>query len=257
MIHADLDDGEAVRLAQAEERQWQADRVVATEGNLNNAIGLPLTLLRLSDRDRAAVIELGMNHRGETRELAAIARPTVVVVNNAQREHQEFMASVAEVAAEHADAVARAAAAAAWRCSTPTMRAFRSGATRRAAPARAWATFGLDAGADVAGAGHRAFRRQPPRARRAARAVRDDARGPRRAQVRNALAAAAAALAAGAPLDAVGAGSRLSRRRRPARRAPRARRARVVLDDTYNANPGFDARRDRRARGRARRRASW
>ena len=46
-----------------------------------------------------------MNHRGETRELCDDRAPTIVVVNNAQREHQEFMASVAEVAAEHADAV--------------------------------------------------------------------------------------------------------------------------------------------------------
>ena len=82
------------------------DEVLATRGNLNNAIGLPLTLLRLTPAHRAAVIELGMNHRGETRELVAIARPTIVVVNNAQREHQEFMTSVAEVAAEHADAIA-------------------------------------------------------------------------------------------------------------------------------------------------------
>src|SRR4051812_33604 len=82
------------------------DAVLATQGNLNNAIGLPLTLLRLNASHRAAVIELGMNHRGETRELSAVAQPTIVVVNNAQREHQEFMASVAEVAAEHADAVA-------------------------------------------------------------------------------------------------------------------------------------------------------
>ena len=46
-----------------------------------------------------------MNHRGETRELGAIAQPTIAIVNNAQREHQEFMASVDEVAAEHADAI--------------------------------------------------------------------------------------------------------------------------------------------------------
>jgi UDP-N-acetylmuramoyl-tripeptide--D-alanyl-D-alanine ligase len=47
------------------------------------------------------VVELGMNHPGETAYLADLARPTVAVVNNAQREHQEFMKSVADVAAEH------------------------------------------------------------------------------------------------------------------------------------------------------------
>ncbi|HYT98619.1 MAG TPA: UDP-N-acetylmuramoyl-tripeptide--D-alanyl-D-alanine ligase [Casimicrobiaceae bacterium] len=82
------------------------DHVLATSGNLNNAIGLPLTLLRLRASHKLAVVEIGMNHRGETAELAAIAHPTAVVVTNAQREHQEFMRSVAEVAAEHADAIA-------------------------------------------------------------------------------------------------------------------------------------------------------
>src|SRR5437762_10534073 len=82
------------------------DSVLATSGNLNNAIGLPLTLLRLRATHKLAVVEIGMNHRGETAELAAIARPTVVVVTNAQREHQEFMRTVADVAAEHADAIA-------------------------------------------------------------------------------------------------------------------------------------------------------
>jgi len=76
--------------------------VLATPGNLNNAIGLPLTVLRLRGHHRAAVIEIGMNHPGETAELAAIAMPTIGVINNAQREHQEFMKSVADVAAEHA-----------------------------------------------------------------------------------------------------------------------------------------------------------
>ena len=84
-----------------------AARVLATEGNLNNAIGLPLTLLGLRAEHAAAAIELGMNHPGETAELAAIAQPTVAVINNAQREHQEFMRSVADVAAEHA-AIVRA-----------------------------------------------------------------------------------------------------------------------------------------------------
>ncbi len=84
---------------------YGAGHVLATEGNLNNAIGLPLTLLALNEAHRAAVIELGMNHRGETAELAAIAQPTVALVNNAQREHQEFMRTVGEVAAEHAELI--------------------------------------------------------------------------------------------------------------------------------------------------------
>ena len=82
--------------------QFARDEVHATAGNLNNAIGLPLTILGLRARHRAAVIEIGMNHAGETAELGAIAQPTIGVINNAQREHQEFMKSVADVAAEHA-----------------------------------------------------------------------------------------------------------------------------------------------------------
>src|SRR5918999_2358768 len=76
--------------------------VLATRGNLNNDIGLPLTLLRLRHAHRWCAIELGMNHRGEIAYLAGIARPTVALVNNAQREHLEFMRSVEEVAAENA-----------------------------------------------------------------------------------------------------------------------------------------------------------
>jgi UDP-N-acetylmuramoyl-tripeptide--D-alanyl-D-alanine ligase len=74
----------------------------ATRGNLNNDIGVPLTLLGLRTHHRAAVIELGMNHPGETARLAEIARPTIALVVNAQREHQEFMCSVDAVADEHA-----------------------------------------------------------------------------------------------------------------------------------------------------------
>ncbi len=75
---------------------------LATQGNLNNAIGVPLSLLRLQDTDRLAVIELGMNHPGETEHLAQLAQPTIALINNAQREHQEFMSSVEAVALEHA-----------------------------------------------------------------------------------------------------------------------------------------------------------
>ncbi len=86
------------------------DQVLATRGNLNNEIGVPLTLFRLNAHHRAAVIEMGMNHPGEIARLAEIAAPTVGLVNNAQREHQEFMASVAAVAEENG-AVIRALAA--------------------------------------------------------------------------------------------------------------------------------------------------
>lgn len=78
---------------------------LATAGNFNNDIGLPLTLFRLNATHRLAVVELGMNHPGETDALGKIAAPTVAVVNNAQREHQEFMATVEAVALEHASVI--------------------------------------------------------------------------------------------------------------------------------------------------------
>jgi UDP-N-acetylmuramoyl-tripeptide--D-alanyl-D-alanine ligase len=77
----------------------------ATRGNFNNAIGLPLTLLRLRPEHQAAVIEMGMNHPGEIASLANLARPTVTLVNNAQREHQEFMQNVEAVAQENGNVI--------------------------------------------------------------------------------------------------------------------------------------------------------
>jgi UDP-N-acetylmuramoyl-tripeptide--D-alanyl-D-alanine ligase len=74
--------------------------VLATRGNLNNDIGLPLMLLRLSGNHRAAVIEMGMNHPGEIGYLTRLAQPTVALVNNAQRAHLQGMGSVNEVARE-------------------------------------------------------------------------------------------------------------------------------------------------------------
>jgi UDP-N-acetylmuramoyl-tripeptide--D-alanyl-D-alanine ligase len=81
------------------------DKALATQGNFNNEIGLPLTLLRLDLNHELAVIELGMNHPGETALLANIAKPTIALINNAQREHQEFMETVDAVAQEHALAI--------------------------------------------------------------------------------------------------------------------------------------------------------
>ena len=87
-------------------RAWQGDDSLATQGNFNNAIGLPLTLLRLQSHHRSAVVELGMNHVGEIAELASLAAPNIALVNNAQREHQEFLHSVQAVAAENGAVIA-------------------------------------------------------------------------------------------------------------------------------------------------------
>ncbi|TDM09598.1 MAG: UDP-N-acetylmuramoylalanyl-D-glutamyl-2, 6-diaminopimelate--D-alanyl-D-alanine ligase [Ideonella sp. MAG2] len=82
-------------------RAAAGEAALATAGNFNNHIGVPLTLLRLRASHRLAVVELGMNHPGEIAELAAMAQPTVAIVNNAQREHQEFMHTVEAVAREN------------------------------------------------------------------------------------------------------------------------------------------------------------
>ena len=79
---------------------------LATQGNFNNAIGVPHTLLRLTAQHRIAVVELGMNHSGEIAQLAAMAQPTVALVNNAQREHLEFMHTVQAVAEENGSVLA-------------------------------------------------------------------------------------------------------------------------------------------------------
>ena len=74
--------------------------VLATTGNLNNDIGMPLTLLRLDARHRYAVVEMGMNHIGEIAYLSRLARPTVALINNAGTAHIGELGSV--------DAIARA-----------------------------------------------------------------------------------------------------------------------------------------------------
>ena len=74
--------------------------VLATTGNLNNDIGMPLTLLRLESRHRYAVVEMGMNHLGEIAYLSRLARPTVALINNAGTAHVGELGSV--------DAIARA-----------------------------------------------------------------------------------------------------------------------------------------------------
>jgi UDP-N-acetylmuramoyl-tripeptide--D-alanyl-D-alanine ligase len=218
---------------------WLGDAALATAGNLNNHIGVPLTLLRLRPEHRAAVLELGMNHVGEIALLARLARPTVALVNNAQREHQEFMATVEAVARENGAAILALPAdgtlvipaddefTALWRDLAGSRRVltFSDGAAADVTATAAWqpetAQWALtlhtpagDAATTLCQAG--------------------------RHNLKNALAAASAALAAGAPLPAIARGlaaftpvagrSQLQRLRLHGREL-------TLIDDSYNANP--------------------
>ena len=79
---------------------------LATRGNLNNHIGVPLTLLRLDDSQHCAVIEIGTNHPGEVAQLVALARPTVGLITNAGAEHLEGFGDLDGVAHEEGQMVA-------------------------------------------------------------------------------------------------------------------------------------------------------
>lgn len=221
-------------------RAWQPKHHLATQGNLNNDIGLPLTLLRLNGGHKVGVVELGMNHPGEIAYLAQIAEPTVAMVNNAQREHQEFMATVEAVARENGsvfDALPRQGVAVFPAGDDYTM------LWTALADARPCMTFGDAPGGDadilLAGSewqqGHWNVRAQTPAG---PIAFRLHIAG--RHNVRNALAAAACALAAGVPTEAVVRGLESFEPVKGRSRAlalPLDGRTLTVVDDSYNANP--------------------
>ena len=214
-----------------------AAAVLATQGNLNNAIGLPLTLLGLRAEHRVAAIELGMNHRGETAALAAIAQPTVALINNAQREHQEFMSTVAEVAQEQADLVR---ALSEHGIAVLNADDVHVDVWRAAAGARkdvGVIEFGLERSAAVRG---RYVPHPDGGGLEISTATGDinvtlTARG--RHNACNALAAVTAALAVGIPLAAVAQGLQAFRPIAGRLAALRAAIGAAIIDDTYNANP--------------------
>ena len=81
--------------------RWGEERMCATQGNFNNEVGVPRMLWTLDFEHRGAVIECGMNHLGEMARLADWTRPTVALLTNAQREHQEFLSGVEATAHEN------------------------------------------------------------------------------------------------------------------------------------------------------------
>ncbi|CAM4204573.1 bifunctional UDP-N-acetylmuramoyl-L-alanyl-D-glutamate--2,6-diaminopimelate ligase MurE/UDP-N-acetylmuramoyl-tripeptide--D-alanyl-D-alanine ligase MurF [Bordetella tumbae] len=208
---------------------------LATAGNFNNDIGVPLTLLRLRAQHRAAVFELGMNHPGEIAVLAAMAAPSVVLITNAQREHQEFMHSVEAVAQENGAAIEA--------LPDDGVAVFpgddaHCGVWEAQAAARRVLRFGLQPGLDVY-AENLTATEQGTRCHVVTPAGSADLvlPVPGLHNVRNALAAIAATLAAGAPLAAAvralesfnAVAGRMQRKVLPD--------GTTLIDDTYNANP--------------------
>jgi UDP-N-acetylmuramoyl-tripeptide--D-alanyl-D-alanine ligase len=212
---------------------------LATAGNFNNDVGLPLTLFRLNEAHKLAVVELGMNHPGETALLGRIAAPTVAVVNNAQREHQEFMATVEAVALEHASVIhaldpqgvavfpANDAYASIWRVAATGNRIvdFALNTDERTTEAAVQGTLDGNALSIDTPEGHVDVTLQVLGAHNA----------------HNALAATSAALAAGVSLDAIKRGleafGAVKGRLQVKRAVLGAMAGATVIDDTYNANP--------------------
>ncbi|MFM2068912.1 MAG: hypothetical protein RLZZ584_3821 [Pseudomonadota bacterium] len=228
-------------------RAWLGPAAHATAGNLNNHIGVPLTLLGLTPAHRGAVVELGMNHPGEIAELAALAQPTVALVNNAQREHQEFMGTIDAVAAENGSVIAALADdGVAVFPAGDTYTALWSGLAGTRRVLRFWLHDDAVAapGAEVLGRATwqldhwRLLLDTPAGAAELALHIAG------RHNARNALAAAACALAAGCPLAAVVAGLQGFRPvngRSQVERLDLATGAGVcavtLVNDSYNANP--------------------
>ncbi len=208
--------------------------VLATRGNLNNDIGVPLTLLRLTAGHRLAVIEMGMNHVGEIAWLAELAAPTVALVNNAQREHLEFMQSVAEVARENGSVYAHVQPGG---CAIVNADDAFADYWRGLNGNRRVVSFGVDHPADVSarvlprGLGSDLDLATPAGGCRVALRV------PGLHNVKNALCAAAATLAAGCALDAVVEGLQGFGGVKGRQQIRAGRHGCVVIDDSYNANP--------------------
>jgi UDP-N-acetylmuramoyl-tripeptide--D-alanyl-D-alanine ligase len=212
-------------------------RVCVTQGNLNNDIGVPLTLMRMTAEDAALVVELGANHAGEIAYLSSLVEPTVGVITNAGAAHLEGFGSLAGVAAakgELLDYLPRAG--------TSVINAddpFRAEWVARARTEFV-ATFGLSADADcrVIGApeltaSQTIFTLRLPDGERVEVVL--PLLGLK--NVVNALAAAAAAHAVGASAEDVRIGLSRAEAVRGRLNALAGLEGSTVIDDSYNANP--------------------
>ena len=207
-------------------------RVVKTEGNLNNQIGLPLSILSASITDDAAVWEIGMNHPGEIAPLARLARPDLAIITNVGLAHIEYMGSREAIAAEKG---ALAEAVGSSGCVIlPAEDEFAMPIASRTA-ARV-VTTGLSSGEVTASNIEMSAEGCRFTVHAGDETVRASVAAPGEHMVRNALLAIAAGLALGLRLEECAeglaaarlAGGRLTRR---------ILRGVTLLDDTYNANP--------------------
>jgi UDP-N-acetylmuramoyl-tripeptide--D-alanyl-D-alanine ligase len=208
--------------------------VLATRGNLNNDIGLPLTLLGLRASHRAAVVEMGMNHPGEIAYLTVIGAPTVALVTNAQRAHLEGMGDLEEVAREKGSIFSGL-----MPNGTAVVNADDTfaGSWKKMAGVQTVKTFGLDQPADVTGQTRQHGLENTIHLTATEGEADIRLSMPGRHNVRNALAAATSCLAAGVSLASIVTGleSFAGVKGRLQRRA--GRKGSELLDDTYNANP--------------------
>ena len=217
------------------------DDALATRGNLNNDIGVPLTVLRLRAHHRIAVVELGMNHPGEIEALATIAQPTVALVNNAQREHLEYMQTVKAVAEENGSVIGSLTAS--GTAVFPADDDFTALWAELAAPRRVsrFALAATDNTQDLIC--HAALWTDGAwsvQAYGVGGALNFRLHIAGRHNVKNALAAAACALSAGVSMDAVVQGLEAFvpvKGRSRAVALVMSDRTRTLVDDTYNANP--------------------
>jgi UDP-N-acetylmuramoyl-tripeptide--D-alanyl-D-alanine ligase len=216
----------------------QRGPTLATRGNLNNHIGVPLTLLELEQGHRHAVIEMGANHPGDVAELAGIALPTIGLVTNAGAEHLEGFGSLEGAARAEGELFA-----ALGRDGVAVLNADDEFAPlwREMTIARI-VTFGLGAKADftareiITAVGEAGFvTRFTLHSPAGTAAITLNLAG--KHNVVNALGAAAAAVAAGASLDDVAAGLAAMRPVAGRLQWRAARGGGWLIDDSYNANP--------------------